>query len=81
MSTMPFDIIDAEDGTKKRVKGRVSIDERGIYIAFEKFGTVHDDIPILIEQVNGIPRVLVWLDKDVENATEVATLENARVKR
>jgi hypothetical protein len=75
-----FDLIAAEGESRKRVKGRVSVDERGIYIEFDKFGTVYDNIPVLIEQIDGVPRVIVWEDRKVEDPTLKVSLENARLR-
>ena len=81
MNQLPFDLIAAEGESRKRVKGKVTVDERGVYLVFEKFGTVHDDVPILIEQIDGIPRVVIWSDRKQEDATHHIDIPNARTKK
>lgn len=81
LPALKFDLIAAEGESRKRVKGRVSVDERGIYIQFEKFGTVHDNVPFLIEQIDGVPRVVVWSTLKQEDATHHISIPDARLKK
>lgn len=76
-----FTLKDVEYETEKLVKGRVFSDERGIYIQFEKFGTPHDRIPILIEQINGTPVVRVWSDYKQEDATHAIDIKAAKLPK
>lgn len=76
-----FDLIAAEGESRKRVQGRVIVDERGIYVQFEKFGTVYDNVPMLIEQIDGIPRAVIWSDLKQEDATHYIDIPKARLKK
>ena len=76
-----FTLKDAEYETEKLVKGIVFANERGIFIAFEKFGTAHDRIPVLIEQINGIPVVRIWSDYKQDDATHDITIEKAKLPK
>jgi hypothetical protein len=74
-----FRLVDAEDASDTVLDGFVDIFERGILVKIDGFGTAHDEYPILIEQINGVPIVRVWSDLASEDATHVVGLEKAKV--
>jgi len=76
-----FTLKDVEYETEKLVKGRVFADGRGIYIQFEKYGTKYDQIPVLIEQINGIPVVRVWSDYKQDDATHNIDIKAAKLPK
>lgn len=75
-----FELKDME-GDGAPVKGFCSVTENGIEIKFEGFSTVceppESGTPILVENRDGIPVVIVWSDIRQEDPTHLISLKSA----
>lgn len=62
----------------------VRVTRDGVEILFEGYGDKCSEpghgVPILIENCNGVPRVVIWGDITSEDPTHNVTLEGAREK-
>lgn len=74
-----FEILDVFTGKKKKVRVRVSID--GIYITPEGCGDYcssdGEGSPVFVEFAEGVPRVVVWDDINVEDSSHIINLDKA----
>jgi hypothetical protein len=68
-------------GGKSELRGRIEIRDDNIVIAFDGFGDCCSDkgkgFPVLIENKEGTPHVVVWGDINHEDPTNVISLEDA----
>lgn len=57
----------------------VSVNRHGIFVRFDGYGCATDDDGecVLIEQLNGVPRVIVWSDINEEDPTHLIELDAA----
>ena len=62
------------------IRGKVSVNCHGIFVSFEDHGVCTEDNGecVLIEQIKGEPRVIVWSDINQEDPTDTIELHEAR---
>jgi len=62
------------------VKAKVSVNCHGIFVSFQDHGVCTEDDAecVLVEQVKGEPRVIVWSDINREDPTDTIELHEAR---
>ena len=65
---------------QETIKGTVSCNSRGLAIELDGY---HDcnggNETILIEFAEGVPRVVIWGDKTIEDPTHIISLDGAKV--
>ena len=74
-----FEVRDAFTGDKKNIRVRVNTD--GIFVTPEGYGdywsTDGEGSPVLVEFAEGVPRVVVWDDINVEDNSHIINLDKA----
>ena len=73
-----FDVYD--DADTPTITATVKATGRGISISLKGFGNLTGDAEVvLIENVEGTPKVVIWGDKNKEDPTDIIPLEGAKL--
>ena len=83
---IPFSLKDmGNEASRKRLKGRIEVNEQGIFINLEGYGEKvspqEQSFPIMVEFHEGQPRVIVWSNINKEDATHSISMKGAQLAK